>query len=205
MPAQGRIAPPLAIAQQGDGTEPTAREKLGEPDIVVSGLINKKKGPWKRAEAEHVIVIAQNSVDELRRITRNIESLHYLLSRLYRRGDTSDVTKKVEITLFDPSTKLSDMGIADKSSKSGYYPSGFSSPSYYTAGENGSILTIVQKYQLIELNTQKAYNENCDDRHADGQIGPCPEPFYFPIVREWEAELYALYTQHFINTYHPLV
>ncbi|OQW77769.1 MAG: hypothetical protein BVN33_01745 [Proteobacteria bacterium ST_bin13] len=205
MPAQGRIAPPLAIAQQGDDTAPTAREKLGEPDIVVSGLINKKKGPWKRAEAEHVIVIAQNSVDELRRITRNVESLHYLLSRLYRRGDTSDVTKKVEITLFDPSTKLSDLGIADISAKSGYYPSGFSSPAYYIAGENGPILTIVQKYQLIELNTQKAYNEECDDRHADGQIGPCPEPSYFPIVREWEAELYALYTQHFISTYHPLV
>ncbi|WP_374142169.1 tetratricopeptide repeat protein [Sphingomonas sp.] len=96
MPSQSHMPPSLAIAQQGDGTEPTAPEKLGEPDIVVSGLINRKKGPWKRAEAEHVIVIAQNSVDELRRITRNVESLHYLLSRLYRRGDTSDVTKKVE-------------------------------------------------------------------------------------------------------------
>ncbi|OYW23249.1 MAG: hypothetical protein B7Y98_07310 [Sphingomonas sp. 32-62-10] len=191
--------------QSAGQTTSAAPKKSADPDIVVSGLINKNKGPWKRAEAGHIIVIGQNSVDELRRITRNIENLHYLLVRLYRRGDFSDSTNKLEITLFDSSTKFTELGIPNQSSKSGYYPSGFSSPVYYSAGENGAVLAIVQKDQLIELNTQRAFNEDCDDYHEDGKIGTCPEPFYFPIVRHWEAELYSLYTQHFIITNNPLV
>lgn len=188
---------------------PAATNVPGSSEVVVTGVIDRKKGSWKRAESDHVIVIGQDSAAELTRVSRNLERLYYLMARLYRHGDTSDDTVKMQVVLFDSPASLRAMNLRNLRSEQGPFLPAFADPTYYDPRENGEVLAIGRSEQIVDLNTMRAFNLDCDD--ASEERGPfeglpsCAEivPTRKPAIMNWEQMLYARFAQHFILTYDP--
>jgi len=186
-----------------------ASHRTDESEIVVTGVIDRKKGNWKRAESDHVVVISKDGAAELTRISRNLERLYYLMSRLYRRGDTSDPTVKLQVVLFDSSSALRAMRLRNLRSEQGPYLPPFSDPTYYYPREDGEVLAIARDEQIVDLNTIRAFNLDCDELRANadtsGGLPSCAQivPTHAPAVMTWEQMLYARFAQHFILTYAP--
>ena len=83
----------------------SAQDQNSGPEILVEGTTEKKSN-WKRAEAEHVIVFSDGSEGELVRVTNDLERLYRLMSRIYRHGDLTDDTVKLQVTLFASATEI---------------------------------------------------------------------------------------------------
>jgi hypothetical protein len=175
------------------------------PEVVVNGVIDRKRGSWKRAESDHVIVIGQNSAGELTRVDRNLERLYYLMSRLYRHGDTSDRTVKLQVILFESPTSFRAMALQNLRAQPGPYLPAFSDPTYYDPREDGAVLAVARDEQIVDLNTIRAFNLDCEDYLAKGGMEFCANnvPWHGPAVLTWEQRLYARFAQHFILTYDP--
>jgi hypothetical protein len=207
------LAPPVA-AQGGAGQLPAASghpavptvapTQGGAPDVVVNALIDRKRGSWKRAESEHVIIFSKDSAAELTRVSRNLERLYFLMSRLYRHGDPADDTAKLQVTLIDSATNFRAMGLRNLRAAQGPYLPVFADQTYYDPREDGSVLAIARSDQSIDMDTNRAYHADCDEALAQGAtdcVGVVP--FHPPAVRPWEELLYAAFAQHFIQTYDP--
>jgi hypothetical protein len=199
-PSQAAIAPGLPAAAQVSGTS----------EVVVTGLIDRKRGSWKRAESDHVVVIGQDSATELTRVSRNLERLYYLMARLYRHGDTSDDTVKLQVVLFDTPSDLRALNLRNLRSEQGPFLPGFTDPTYYDPRDDGAVLAIGRGEQIVDLNTMRAFNLDCDDFRAGGATdsnpsGTCAKlkTWRAPAVMNWEQMLYARFAQHFILTYDP--
>ncbi|CAN5456157.1 hypothetical protein BH10PSE14_BH10PSE14_30830 [soil metagenome] len=208
------LAPPVAAhgsggqvpGAPGSAASTQAPTQGSTADVVVNALIDKKRGDWKRAESEHVIVISKDSAAELTRVTKNLERLHFLMSRLFRHGDPSDGTAKLQVTLFDSATEFRAMGLRNLRAAQGPYPAAFADQTYYDPREDGSVLAIVRRDQVIDLDTHRAARLDCDDALAEGAtdcVGN--EPHHPPAARPWEEQLYTAFAQHFILTYDPAV
>jgi hypothetical protein len=205
-----------AVAQSGTSpvaSQPRAAQKTNGSDIVVNGIVNKKRGIWRRAESEHLIVISKGSVDELTRVTKNLERLYHLMSRLYRAGDQSDGTVKLQVTLVDSTADFRALNLGNLRSQEGPFSTAFSGQTYYDPREDGDVLAVARGDQIIELNTSRAHNLDCDDVLASEGLGGgglgagCNSktvPNYPPATRTWEQLLYSAFAQHFIQTYDPV-
>lgn len=197
-----------APASAHGGTSGTPARVAGgqtrQPDVVVTGG-PEKKGAWKRAESEHVVVFSKGSDAELTRVTRNLERLYFLMSRLYRAGDQSDDTVKLQVTLVDSTKAFRDMDLRNIRSEEGPYKATFSDQRYYDPREDGEVLAVARDDQVIKMDTNLAYNLDCEDRLATGAIDCIspPVPRRAPLVRDWEAVLYSAFAQHFILSYIP--
>jgi tetratricopeptide (TPR) repeat protein len=193
------VAPPASTAQKTNG-----------PDIVVNGIVDKKRGTWRRAESDHLIVVSKGSVDELTRVTKNLERLYHLMSRLYRAGNQSDSTVKLHVTVIDSTADFRAMGLRNLRSQEGPFSTAFSDQTYYDPREDGDILAVARGDQIIELNTSRAHNLDCDDVLAGGLdagaagCGTKSIPYHPPATRTWEQLLYSAFARHFIQTYDPV-
>jgi hypothetical protein len=204
-------APAVAQSETNSVTsQPPAAQKTNGPDIVVNGIVDKKRGTWRRAESEHLIVVSKGSVDELTRITKNLERLYHLMSRLYRGGDQSDGTVKLQVTVIDSSADFRAMGLRNLRSREGPFVTAFSDQTYYDPREDGDVLAVARGDQIIELNTNRANNLDCDavlSGGLDAGAAGCSAktiPYHPPATRTWEQLLYSAFAQHFIQTYDPV-
>ncbi len=183
---------------------PSAPPQTATPDVVVNALLDRKRGDWKRAESEHVVVFSKDSADELARVTKNLERLHALLSRLYRKGAQEDATAKLQVTLIGSAADFRAMGIRSVRAEEGPYPAAFPHLTYYDPGDDGDILAVARSGQIIDVNTNRAYHADCDDALANDAtdcVGQSPNRP--PAARSWEALLYGAFAQRFIQTYAP--
>jgi len=202
-----------AVAAQGDGK--VAEPKLNQPpaamvpDLVVNGIPDRKRHDWKRAESAHIILIGQGSVDELTRVSRNLELLYQLMSRLYRHGDTSDPTVKLQVVLFESPASFRQLALRNLRSEQGPFLPGFADQSYYDPRDDGAVLAIARSEQIVDLNTVRAFNLDCDEILASvdtqGGAPSCAQvvPTHAPAITSWEQSLYGRFAQHFILTYDP--
>jgi hypothetical protein len=192
-------AAPPAIAQ-GGAAGASVQEQSSGPEILVEGTTEKKSN-WKRAEAEHVIVFSDGSEAELTRVTNNLERLYRLMSRIYRHGNLADDTVKLQVTLFDSTKFFSAMGLKNLRWEEGPYSAQFTDQRYYDARDDGDMIALARADQIIELDTVRAQNLDCDDVYAEGGL-ECVNPRpHLPTVRSWEAVLYSAFAQHFLLTY----
>lgn len=191
-----------AAAQSGAPGASAAQGQTSEPDIVVSGATDEKKSNWKRAETDHVVVISDGSQAELVRVINNLERLHHLMSRLYRKGDAPDEAAKLQVTLFDSASFLDKMGLRNLGWGEGPYVASIGIQRYYDPREDGEVLAVSRSDQIIRLDTKKARERDCDETAAEGNDGTCGSlPYRFPVVRGWEALLYSAFAQRFMLTY----
>ncbi|MDB5704952.1 MAG: hypothetical protein JWN66_2068 [Sphingomonas bacterium] len=208
------LAPPVAAQGGADrgsaasghpaASRPQAAREASQPDVVVNGIIDKKPGTWKRAESEHVIVLSKGSAGDLTRITNNLERLYHLLSRFYRRGGQPDETAKLQVTLIDSPAAFSAMELRNLRSEEGPYLAAFPDRTYYDPREDGEVLAIARNDQIIDLNTNRAYNLDCDDALANGAWQCAGNAVYHPPAgRTWEELLYSAFAQRFVLTADP--
>lgn len=202
------LAPPAAAASV-TADKPAATGAASSSEITVTGLKDRKRGTWKRAESAHVILFSQDSAAELIRISRNLERLHGLMSRLYRHGDTPDDKVKLQVVLFDQPSSLRAMNLSNVRSAQGPWLPVFADPTYYDPREDGEILAVARGEQIVDLNTVRAFNRDCEEYLAqlDAQDGMplCINLVgrHNPAVMGWEEMLYARFAQHFLLTYDP--
>lgn len=185
------LAPAIAQAQTASSD-----------NIVVKGNSEEKKSDWKRAETAHLIVYSDGSEGELREVTTNLERLYGLMSRIYRRGAQDDETVKLQVTLFGDKDFAARLGLQNRGALEGPYAGVFADQRYYDPREDGDVLAIARKDQLLEVNTKRAEDLDCADALAEGAFQcPFPPAYSPPLVRHWQAVLYSAFAQHFLRTY----
>lgn len=191
------IAPVVAHA-----APPAAEPGIAKPEIVVTATPKpQKRDGWKQAEAEHVIVLSNGGEPELVRVTENLERLHALMTRLYGAAGTAPGAPKLRVTLLPDGDAVH--GHAPRFEE-GPFADAFSGQRYYDPRAEGTMLAVVRRDQIIDLDTSIARNRFCDDMAADGAtcMGK-QDPNIVPIGRSWEAVLYSAFAQHFILTNVP--
>ena len=196
-------APPV-LAQSGKPSPTAPAAQATTKDVFINGSITQKSA-WKRADSDHVVVFCKCSADELRRVTNNLERLFSLMSRLYRHGESTDDTLKMQVTLIDSASRFRALGLRELRSQEGPFSTIFANQRYYNPRDDGEVLAVAQADQLIDLNTMRRFNLDCDDYLAHGGMELCGGhvPVHAPVVRSWEAVLYSGFAQHFILTYVP--
>jgi tetratricopeptide (TPR) repeat protein len=66
------------------------------------------------------------------------------------------------------------------------------------------VLAIARNDQVIELNTNRSYNLDCDDALGEGAFQCLGNvPYHAPAVRTWEELLYSAFAQRFVLTADP--
>ncbi len=198
------LASPLA-AQSAALLRPAPTQgQISGPDVVVNALVDKRKGSWKRADSEHVVVISKDSAAELTRITRNLERLYQLMSRFYRRGASSDDTVKLQVILIDKGAAFRAMELRNLRAAEGPYLPAFPDQTHYDPREDGELLAMARSDEVIDLNTNRAFNQDCDKAEEEGATDCVGQTVNrFPVARSWEELLYAAFAQRFVQTYDP--
>ncbi|MBB4840035.1 hypothetical protein HNP52_003127 [Sphingomonas kyeonggiensis] len=181
-----------------------AQAQTGSSDIIVQGNGEEKKSDWRRAETAHLIVYSDGSESELKRVITNLERLHGLLSRIYRGGAKTDETAKLQVTLFGDGNFQDKLGLRNVRGIEGPYAGSFAEQRYYDMREEGDVIAIARKDQLLDMNTKRAEDLDCADALAEGAWDcPFPPPYFPPLVRRWDAVLYSAFAQHFLRTHTP--
>jgi hypothetical protein len=183
----------LAVAFALFAAVPAPAQTEDSQDIVVQGD-TEKKSDWQRAESDHVIVFSDGSEAELIRVTKDLDRLYLLLSRIFRRGELSDDTVKLRVVLYNSPNFLKKLRLTNQRWQEGPYYKGFPEQRYYDPREDGPLLAVSRVDQLIDLNTDIAA-----DRAFEA--GAEKVPRLEPITRRWESVLFGAYAQHFLLTY----
>ncbi|MES2043734.1 MAG: hypothetical protein V4475_07640 [Pseudomonadota bacterium] len=198
------LASPLAAQSAALPRPAPAQGQISGPDVVVNALVDKRKGSWKRADSEHVVVISKDSAGELTRITRNLERLYQLMSRFYRRGASSDDTVKLQVVLIDKGAAFRAMELRNLRAAEGPYLPAFPDQTHYDPREDGELLAMARSDEVIDLNTNRAFNQDCDKAEEEGATDCVGQTVNrFPVARSWEELLYAAFAQRFVQTYDP--
>ena len=199
----GLAAPAMAQSGASAPGKSAAQGQGGSSDIVIAAE-TEKKSDWKRAETDHVIVLSNGGEGELKRVAGNLERLYGLMSRIYRRSDP-DETVKLQVTLVDSVDALHAMGLRNSRGDEGSYAAGFAGRLYYDPRADGEVLVVARSDETIELDTNKAQNDECDEYQASGGQETCGKALQpiLPVARSWEAVLYSAFAQHFVQTYIP--
>ncbi|WP_428683230.1 hypothetical protein [Sphingopyxis sp.] len=183
------LAPLAARAEPGPAT--------AKPEIVVTAAPKpQKRSGWKQAETEHVVVQSNGSEPELVRVTETLERLHALMTRLYGSTEPASGVPKLHVLLLDDDTAL--RGLKPRFGE-GPFADAFADQRYYDPRADGTMLAVVRRDQIIDLDTAIARNRFCDELAADDKF--CmgkTDPNAVPIGRSWEAVLYSAFAQHFI-------
>jgi hypothetical protein len=195
------------VAAPVGAQQPPVQAKSG-PDIVVQGAIDTPSA-WRRAESAHVIVTSKGSEAELKRVTNNLERLYALMTRLFRRTETSDDTVKLQVTLVDSADFFKAMKLRNLRSDEGPYAATFAGERYYDPREDGPVLAVARTDQVIKLSTALAEDRDLEDgststdSEAAGGASLMGAASRAPIARKWEAVLYSAFAQHYLLTYRP--
>lgn len=201
---------PLAVLALGLALCPAARAASvppggGEP-IVVEGQREIRVG-WKRAETGHVVIFSDGGEAELKKAATDIEQLHVLLARLYRVGPEDGEAVKPKIILIGSASAYRDMALRPVRSEEGPYVGAFAEQRYYDPADDGAVIVVPRADQVIELDTSKARDADCQDVEYEAMLGgkTCAEVLTppAPVARPWEAVLFSAYAQHFILSYVP--
>lgn len=164
----------------------------------------EKPSAWRRAETDNVVVYSDGSDDQLRRVIGNLERLHTLLARLYRRRGAGEEPPRLAIVLFNSPAAMRDLGLRSQGSEEGPFAKPFLGQRYYGQRHQGSVLALPRIDQIVDLNTGKARDADCEDLAEAGLdcIGK-PPSYHPPVTRSWEAVLYGAYAQHLVFNYLP--
>ncbi|RYD91546.1 MAG: hypothetical protein EOP61_27380, partial [Sphingomonadales bacterium] len=92
------------------------------------------------------------------RVTNNLERLYRLMGRLYRKGDMRDETAKLQVTLFDSRGFFDEMALANAQWDEGPFAATFGHQRYYDPREDGGVIAVARKDQMIQLDTPRAAN-----------------------------------------------
>lgn len=188
----------IAFAQASlAGTNPivvTAEPPISEAD---------RSSEWKRAETNNVVVYSDGSEDQITRIAENLDKLHDLLVKLYRSRGHGEEPPPLTVVLFDTPKRMQELGLRSVRFGEGAFAKPFREQRYYDPREEGSILAVARVDQMIELNTGKARNADCEDLAANGEDCVGKKTFHPPVRRSWEAVLYGAYAQHLMLNYAP--
>lgn len=175
--------------------------------IVVTAPLKQPPGEapsnWKSAESEHVIVYSDGGTEQLGRIAVNLEKLHVLLARLYRAPGNDNEPALLVVVLFDSTRAMAALGLRNQKYEEGPYAKPFLAQRYYDPRAEGSVLALPRVDQIIDMNTSKARDADCEDIAADGADCVGKVVYHPPIVRPWEAILYGSYAQHLLLNYAP--
>ena len=173
-------------------------------DVVVVAS-DEPPGDWRRVDSDHVTLYGHGPEAELRRVNRGLEALHALMTRLYLRTPVALPPRKPTIFLVDSAEQFRTIGFDERRAPEGPFSASYSARRYYHPAEDGAVIAIARSDQIVEQNTNRRFNDDCDTYHAGGGMGFCDGnvPVYPPVVRTWEAVLYATYAQHFLLTYLP--
>jgi hypothetical protein len=183
-----------------------ATSTISEPIVVTAQTPTNqsdKPSPWKRADADDVVVYSDGSDEQLTRITENLEKLHDVLAKLYRSRGGGGEPPPLTVALFDSPAQMRKLGLRSGRSTEGPFAKPFSEQRYYDPRPDGSILAIARLDQNIEMNTGKARSADCEDFAASGEDCIGKSVYHPPLRRSWEAVLYGAYAQHLIINYAP--
>ena len=208
------------VAAQAAGQSQTE-----EQELVVQGR-RAELSSWREAETPHVIVISNGSEDELVRVSRNLERLHFLLSGLLGVTERTDQTVKLRVTLVGNTAEFEAMDLRNVRWQQGPYAIAFTPLRYYDPREDGAVLAasrIDQKVVLdpgISLQSLSSVIQSLSpvgDPGAAGQTGiggsalvglsdnsdlvgaANEKAFALPA----DHILYSGYAQHFLTTHFP--
>ncbi len=199
-------------------------------DIVVRG-VRSRLSNWREAETSHVVMLSDGSEEELVRLTRNLERLHFLLSGLMGRGAVDDDTVKIRITLIGEVAQFDAMDLHNVRWQQGPYNDLFQIGRYYDPRADGAVMAstrvdqrvVVEHTQVNARSVERAWgsvaaatadpNVRAEMFAAIGGIdamagmkGPHDSGITFgEKAMEMSAEslLYAGYAQHYLLTYFP--
>ncbi|HMI20011.1 MAG TPA: hypothetical protein VK533_10735 [Sphingomonas sp.] len=199
-------------------------------DIVVTGVRSGLSG-WRQAETSHVLVLSDGSEDELVKLTRNLERLHFLLSGLMGRGAADDDTVKIRITLIGDVLEFSNMHLVNKRWQQGPYNDLFQISRFYDPRADGVVMASTRADQRVVvehttitpqsvagvLNSVAASGTDPQLRAelsaavggfevTAGMRSSQDHPVTYgekAIEMSAESLLYAGYAQHFLQTYYP--
>ena len=117
-------------------------------DVIVRGVRSALSG-WRQAETSHVIVLSDGSEQELVRLTRNLERLHFLLSGLLARGSTADDMVKIRIALIGDVAEFQAMHLLNKRWQQGPYNDLFLLSRYYDPRQDGVVMATTRADQRV--------------------------------------------------------
>ena len=180
--------------------------QTNEGEVVVIAATDAKSD-WLRAETRHLVVTSNGSRDQLVRVTRRLEQLHRLMSRIYRAGERRDDTLRLQVVLLSEDRSVGAFDRQPAFNEEGPYAAGFAPRRHYDPRDDGELLVVVRKDQVLDLNTPRRFNDDCDTylANAGPDAGTCMKslPQYLPVTRPWEATLYSAFAQRFLLTYLP--
>lgn len=141
-------------------TAQTARKPdSGAPDIIVRGS-RAKPSNWREASTEHLVLLSDGSEQEVTRLARNLERLHFLLCGLFGKPYAPDDKVRIRITLIGDVPEFEAMGLANKRWQQGPYNDLFQASRYYDPREDGAVMatTRVDQRAVIEHTTLNAHS-----------------------------------------------
>lgn len=161
------LAPVLASAQ------PAAPAADPQSEIVVAGRRTRPSN-WRQAETAHVIVLSNGDERELTRTAHDLERLYFLLSGLLGRGDKTDDTVRLRVTLIGDAAEFETMKLRNTRWQQGPYPTPFHHERYYDPREDGSVLatTRIDQSVVIDRSISQAQARELLLEPSSGGSGP---------------------------------
>ena len=215
------ILPQPVLAQQG---------AHAGPEVVVTA-VRSRLSNWRQAETSHVIMLSDGSEEELVRLTRNLERLHFLLSGLMGRGAVDDDVVKIRITLIGDVAQFDALDLHNIRWQQGPYNDLFGIGHYYDPREDGAVMATIRADQRVVVEhtpvnahsvagvlSGLAMGSSDPNLRAEmmaaignfettqGMRGPHESAITFgekAMEMSEESLLYAGYAQHFLLTYFP--
>jgi len=201
-----------------------------DSELVVTA-VRSKLSNWRQAETSHVIVLSDGSQDELIRLTRNLERLHWLLTGLLGPGPVGDDTVKLRITLIGDVPEFDAMHVVNRRWQQGPFNEAFQIGHYYDPRADGAVMAVTRADQRVPFEHTPVTAERVmgvlsslavSNPDPNGQAemmasigsidmvqglrGPHDTTVTFgEKAMEMSAEslLYAAYAQHYLLTYFP--
>ena len=215
------LLPQAALAQ---------RAEHADSELVVTA-VRSRLSNWRQAETSHVIVLSDGKQDELIRLTRNLERLHWLLTGLLGAGPIGDDTVKLRITLIGDVPEFDAMHVVNRRWQQGPYNELFQIGHYYDPRSDGAVMAVTRADQSVifehtpvtkesVLGVLSSMASSSPDPNVQAEMmgaignidmvqglrGPHDSPMTFGAkAMEMPAEslLYAAYAQHYLLTYFP--
>ena len=141
----------MALAGAAAAVPAVPVQAAAESDIVVSG-VRSRPSNWRQAETEHVIMLSDGSEQELVRLARNVERLHFLLSGLLGRGAAQDEDKiKLRIVMIGEVAQFETLDLHNRRWQQGPYSQFFSIGRYYDPREDGAVMASIRADQRVVI------------------------------------------------------
>lgn len=144
MAALAAVAPSPAIAQ--------APHAASSPsgDVVVTGT-RARASDWREAETSHVVIQSDGPQDDLVRMARNVERLHYLLSVLMNRIDAPDQTVKLRVTMIGDVAEFAALDLRNIRWQQGPFNDLFTLARFYDPRSDGAVMATTRVDQQVTI------------------------------------------------------